>query len=62
MSKTIYQIRLFGTIPWNPSIIYNVEDIDVFLEFKVFNSENSQRFSSRKNAQVIFVENPQLKT
>ena len=37
------------------SIINNVED--VFLDFKVFNSDNSYFFSCNRNAQFTFAEN-----
>ena len=47
--------------PRNLYLINNGEDIVVFLGFKVFNSDNSYRFSCTSNTQVTFVEKPQLK-
>ena len=42
-------------------LLNDVEDIVVFLGLKVLYSDNSYMFSCSRNAQVTFVENPQLK-
>ena len=43
-------------------MINNIDDVVVFLGFKVFNSDNSHIFFPLSgNEQVNFVENPQLK-
>jgi len=43
-------------------MINNVKDIVVFQDLKVFNDfDNSYMFSCSRNAQVTFVEKPQLK-
>ena len=45
--------------PRNLYLINNVEDNDVFLDLKVFNYD--QTYFCRRNADVTFVEKPQLK-
>ena len=47
--------------PWSPHLIKNVEDIVVFINLKVFNSDNSQMFSCNRNAQISFAENSHVK-
>ena len=47
---------------WNLHQINNVEDNVVFLCLTVLNSDNLYMFSCSLNAQVSFVEKPQLKT
>ena len=42
-------------------MINNVEDIFAFPDLNVFNSDNSFILSCGRNAQVTFVEKPQLK-
>ena len=42
---------------WNLYLINSVEDIVIFLGFKVFNSDNS----CNRNVQVIFLEKPRFK-
>ena len=47
--------------PTNLYLINNLEDIDIFLGLKMFNSDNFYMFSCSRNAQVTLVEKPQLK-
>ena len=42
-------------------LIDNMEDIVVCLGLKLFNSDNTKTFFCNRNAQVTFVEEPQLK-
>ena len=46
---------------YNLYLINNAKDIDIVLGLKVFNSDISYMFSCNKNAQVMFVQKPQLK-
>ena len=66
-----YRLIIKGTInlmtmsdsqrfPWHLYLINIVEDIVVLLGSKVFNSDNSNMISCSINAQVTFLEKPQL--
>ena len=48
--------------PGNLYLINSVENNVDFLDLTEFNSDNSYKFSCRRNAQVTFVEKPHCKS